>query len=131
MVAPSRKSSSADAGNATAEFVMVIGLVVLLFAGVLQVAFVLYTRNMMVDAAASGARYGTLLDRSYEEGAVRTRELLEDNLPVSGTAEVSYQVVNHNGIQMLEMQVNAPLPILGPFGIPHTLTVSGHAALQR
>lgn len=131
MVNPSKSSNSAEAGNATTEFVMVIGLVVLLFAGVLQVAFVLYTRNMMVDAAASGARYGTLLDRSYEDGAVRTRQLLDDNLPVGGTTEVSYQVVNHSGVQMLEMRVNAPLPIIGPFGVPHTLTVSGHAALQR
>ena len=131
MVGSSKSSNLADAGNATAEFVMVIGLVVLLFAGVLQVAFVLYTRNMMVDAAASGARYGTLLDRTYEDGAVRTRQLLTDSLPTGGVANVSYQVVNQNGVQMLEMQVNAPLPILGPFGVPNTLTVSGHAALQR
>ena len=131
MVGSSKSSNSADAGNATAEFVMVIGLVVLLFAGVLQVAFVLYTRNIMVDAAASGARYGTLLDRTYEDGAVRTRQLLTDSLPTGGASNVSYQVVNQNGVQMLEMQVNAPLPILGPFGVPNTLTVNGHAALQR
>ncbi|MDO4917597.1 MAG: pilus assembly protein, partial [Rothia sp. (in: high G+C Gram-positive bacteria)] len=56
-----------ERGNAPAEFVMVMALVMLLFGVVLQVSFALYARNILIDAASSGARYGTLLDRSYSD----------------------------------------------------------------
>ena len=58
----------AERGDASTEFVMVGALLVLLTMAILQVSFALYTRTMLVDAAAAGARYGTMRDRTPQEG---------------------------------------------------------------
>lgn len=126
-----QKRELSETGNATAEFVMVISLVILLFAGILQLAFILHTRNMLQDAVSAGARYGTLLDRRYEDGVARAQELGEQNLPDGYASKVSSSVTEVQGIPMLQVTAQAPLPLIGPFGLPDTLKVSGHAIIQR
>ncbi|MBM7051036.1 TadE family protein [Rothia sp. ZJ1223] len=121
---------SYERGNATAEFVMVVSLVILLFAGVLQLAFILHTRNMLQDAVSSGARYGTLLDRSHGEGAVRAQELIQQTLPDNYASDVSFEETTVDGVRMLKVTARTPLPIIGSFGISDVITVSGHAIIQ-
>ena len=70
-----------DRGAAVAESTMVMTLVVLLFAALLQAGVVIHTRNVMIDAASAGARYGALADRSPEDGVQRARELLSAGVP--------------------------------------------------
>lgn len=66
-----------ERGDASTEFVMVGALLVLLTMAILQVSFALYARTMLVDAAAAGARYGTMRDRTPQEGMERTRQMIE------------------------------------------------------
>lgn len=123
-------SGESEQGSAIAEFVMVASLAVLFFAAVLQIAFMFYTQNMLQDAAASGARYGTYMDTSTTEAIARTEELVHRALPAAYPVEVSSTVVDRNGVQSLQVTVSGPLPLLGPFGVPDTLSATGHAIMQ-
>ncbi|WP_326502515.1 TadE/TadG family type IV pilus assembly protein [Rothia nasimurium] len=120
-----------ERGNATAEFVMVSALVVLLFLGVLQVAFALFTRNVLQDAASQGARYGAMLDKIPADGEERTRELLYSVLPSHYSATISSSVTQWQGADAVQVTVVAPVPLLGPFGTATQWEVSGHAVVQR
>ncbi|WP_237188483.1 TadE family protein [Rothia nasimurium] len=120
-----------DSGNATAEFVMVSALVILMFLGVLQVAFAMFTKNVIQDAASQGARYGAMIDRSPQDGAQRTRELLTAVLPDAYSADVTYTITQWHGADAVQVRVNAPIPLLGPFGLNSRWEVTGHAILPE
>ena len=116
-----------ERGDASTEFVMVGALLVLLTMAILQVSFALYTRTMLVDAAA-GARYGTMRDRTPQEGMERTRQMIEGVLPSSYAENISYrQSSDSTGVRTLEVTVKSPLPVLGPWGFPDSIEVKGHA----
>ncbi|GAA1364675.1 hypothetical protein GCM10009596_27560 [Arthrobacter rhombi] len=125
---PAARSLRSEDGSAVAEFVMVSALLTMLFISVLQLALVLHVRNTLMDAAASGARFGTLADRSPAEGAQRTRELISGSLGPGLKAEVVYQTVTIGGQPGLRVTVTAPFPLLGYFAVAGHLNVSGEAA---
>jgi hypothetical protein len=108
------------------DFVMVGALVTLLFLSILQLALVLHVRNTLIDAAASGARYGTLADRTPADGAERTAELIRVALNDAWAEDVSYAETTEGGVRMLRVTVRAPLPVLGFLGPSGGLEVSGH-----
>ena len=54
------------------DFVLVGGLLTLFFLAIIQLTLVLHVRNTLIDAAASGARYGTLADRGAGDARDRT-----------------------------------------------------------
>ena len=120
-----------ERGNATAEFVIVSALVVLLFLGVLQVAFALFTRNVLQDAASQGARYGAMLDREPADGEERTHDLLYSVLPDRYSTTISSSITQWQGVEAVQITVTAPVPLLGPFGVAAQWEVSGHAVVQR
>ena len=57
-------SHDAERGAAVVDFVLIGALLTLLFLAIVQLTLVLHVRNTLIDAAASGARYGTLADRN-------------------------------------------------------------------
>lgn len=117
-----------ERGDASTEFVMVGALLVLLTMAILQVSFALYARTMLVDAAAAGARYGTMRDRTPQEGMERTRQMIEGVLPSSYAENISYrQSSDSTGVRTLEVTVKSPLPVLGPWVFPDSIEVKGHA----
>ena len=108
---------------------MVSALLVLLTVAILQVSYAFYTRNVLLDAASAGARYGTLYDRTPEEGQERAEQIIRGNLPENYAQDVHTSVyVDPSGIRILEVHITAPLPVLGPRGFPGSISVSGHAA---
>ena len=76
-----------DRGSSTVEFTLVSVLLVGLFLGVLQLGFVLHTRNVLVASAQEGARYGANADRGPADAQARTREVIATAL--SGTVEAA------------------------------------------
>lgn len=117
-----------ESGSAVAEFVMVSALLTMLFISVLQLALVLHVRNTLMDAAASGARFGTLADRSPAEGAQRTRELIAGSLGAGLSQDVEFKDITIGGQPGLRITVSAPFPLLGYFAVGGHLNVSGEAA---
>ena len=95
-----------ERGDASTEFVMVGALLVLLTMAILQVSFALYARTMLVDAAAAGARYGAMRDRTPQECMERTRQMIEGVLPSSYAENISYrQSSDSTGVSTLEVTV--------------------------
>ena len=120
---------SRDAGNSTIEFTLVSVLVVGLFLAVLQVGFVLHTRNVLVASAQEGARYGANADRNPRDAELRTREVVATALSTSVAGRLSYdaQQVVRGGVLTVEVTVTGPLPLVFLPAGPMSLTVRGHA----
>lgn len=122
---------SGERGSAVVDFVLVGGLLTMFFLAILQLTLVLHVRNTLIDAAASGARYGTLADRNAADAAERTRSLIGTALNHGFAEEVSTSEVEMQGARVLEVTVRAPLPVIGFIGPRDLLEVKGHAALQN
>ena len=116
-----------DDGSVVAEWAMVAGLSAILFALTLQLVFALHVRNVLIDSASHGARYGTLADRGPADAEARTRELITGSVGGRFAGDVTAVPAEVQGTPTLEVRVVAPLPIVGPFGPPGAIEVSGHA----
>ncbi|WIG18504.1 TadE/TadG family type IV pilus assembly protein [Kocuria rosea] len=118
-----------DRGSAVVEYVMVAGLVAMIFAATLQLALALHVRNTLIDAAAAGARYGTLADRTPEDGVERTRRIVSGALGPRYAQDVVATTAAVGELRTLEITVVSPLPVVALFGPPDSLEVRGHAVL--
>ncbi|MCZ2403915.1 pilus assembly protein [Paenarthrobacter sp. Z7-10] len=124
------RASRDESGSAVVDFVLVSALLTTIFLATVQLALVLHIRNTVTDAAASGARYGALADRSPADAKDRTQQLLMATLgpDYAGNVRVTEEVFQ--GIRTLKVSVRSPLPVLGLMGPAAAMEISGHAALQ-
>lgn len=120
-----------ERGSAAVDFVLVGALLTLFFISIVQLTLVLHVRNTLVDAAASGARYGALSDRTSMDARARTAELIGAALNGDFARDVTSTEVTIEGVRTLEVTVNAPLPVFGLIGPGKLLEVTGHADLPR
>ena len=129
----SRANRHREEGNSTVEFTLVSVLVVTLFLIVLQVGFVLHTRNVLVASAQEGARYGANADRGPADASIRTREVIATALSgsVAGRMEYDADEVVRDGLLTMEVTVRGPLPLVFLPAGPLELTVQGHALEER
>ena len=118
-----------DAGNSTVEFTLVSVLLVSLFLLVMQVGFVLHTRNVLVASAQEGARYGANADRGPADAQERTREVVATALSPTVADRMDYGAVEvvRDGVVTMEVQVRGPLPLVFLPAGPMRLSVVGHA----
>lgn len=114
-------------GSSIPEFVMVSTLILALFISILQLTLVLHVRNTMLDAAASGARYGTLADRTAADGAQRTRELLNTSLGSGFDANIAVSESGVGGQPGVRIQVSTGFPLVGFFSVGGEISVAGEA----
>lgn len=119
-----------DRGSAVAEFVMVGTLLTMLTLAVLQLGLALLVRNTVVDAAAEGARFGSLADNTLADGRQRTIDLIAQAIGASYAQDVSIDTGQYLDHPAVIVTVKAPLPLLGLWGIGGALEVSGHAAVE-
>jgi Flp pilus assembly protein TadG len=124
-VSPDREGR--DSGSAVVEFVLVSVLVVALALALIQLGMALYVRNTLVSAAGEGARFAAAADRSPEDGAQHARLLIRQTLPDSYADQVlaGYTIVD--GVQTVEVEVRASLPVFGWLGPSGALRITGHA----
>jgi len=120
----------ADQGSSPAEFVLVAALLTVLTLTVLQLALALHVRNTVLDAAAEGARYGSLGDTGLDGGAARTRELITVALGPAFATDVTASYATDNGYPTVTMRVVTPLPLLGLLGPDRSLEVVGRAVVE-
>lgn len=127
---PRGQCRAGERGSAVVDFVLVGGLLTMFFLAIIQLTLALHVRNTLIDAAASGARYGTLADRNASDAAERTRSLIGTALTSSFAEDVSTSETDMQGMRVLEVTVRAPLPVIGLIGPRGMLEVTGHAAIQ-
>jgi len=101
-----------------------------LFVAIVQLTLVLHVRNTLIDSASEGARYGALAGNDAGDGAARTRSLVEESLSARFAEHVTAHRVEQDGLELVEVEVRAPLPVLGLVGAAGTLTVHGHALAE-
>ncbi|XAS66161.1 TadE family protein [Micrococcaceae bacterium Sec5.7] len=119
-----------ERGSAVVDFVLVGSLLTMFFLAIIQLALVLHVRNTLIDAAASGARYGTLADRNAGDARARTGELIGTALNTDFAQDISTSEVTFRGLRTLEVTIKAPMPVIGLIGPRELLEVKGHAAVQ-
>lgn len=123
-------SRGQDEGSSTVEFTLVSVLLVFLFLLVVQLGFVLHTRNVLVAAAQEGARYGANADRGPADAERRALEVVAEALSPRIAARMDpprASVVELEGALVLEVTLAGPMPlVLLPAG-PLRLSVQGHA----
>jgi hypothetical protein len=112
------------------DFVLVGALLTMFFLAIIQLTLVLHVRNTLIDAAASGARYGTLADRTASDAEERTRSLISMALNQGFAEQINTREVNVQGMRTLEVTVRSPMPVIGLIGPRDMLEVKGHAAIQ-
>ncbi|MBO9704738.1 MAG: pilus assembly protein [Arthrobacter sp.] len=116
-----------ERGSAVVDFVLVSGLLTLLFLGVLQLTLILHVRNSLIDAASSGARYGALADRAPEGAVSRARDLISGSVGQGFAQDISVTESREGEVRLITVTVRAPFPVLGLLGPDRLLEVSGHA----
>jgi len=107
--------------------VLVVVVVVPLFLGIMQVALVLHVRNTLTSAASEGARYAATADRSFADGAARTRQQISGALAARFAEHVTARPSAVRGVPGVEVTVTARVPALGLWGPAVQLVATGHA----
>ncbi|WP_125609595.1 TadE/TadG family type IV pilus assembly protein [Specibacter cremeus] len=126
-----RASGTCERGAAVVDFVLVAGLVTVLFLALVQLALLLHVRNTVADAASSAARYGALADRTAAEARERADYLVRGGLGPGYAHEVSAVVEPGAGGNVLTVTITAPMPLIGLLGPARALEVSGHAVMAK
>ena len=124
-----QQSGNHQSGSAVAEFALAAGLLLIVALGVFQVALYGHVRSLASNAAAEGARYAALLDRTADDGAAFTRERLAASLNSSFARDVTAQVLDHDGLKLVEVKAKVPLPLIGYLGPAGVIEVTGHALI--
>lgn len=116
-----------EQGSAVAEFSLVSVLLVALVLGIAQVGLAIHVRNTLVACAAEGARLAANADRTLADGAAHARSLIATALSPGMAQDV--QARHRPGPAGLEVEVEvaAPLPVLGLAGPARSLRVQAHA----
>ena len=116
-----------ESASAVVDFVLIMVVLMPLVLGIVQVGLVLHVRNTLTAAASDGARYGASLDQAPEDGAQRTRDLIEGAIAGRYAEDVTAGVTEVGGYPGVEVRVHAEVPALGLIGPAVSLDVEGHA----
>lgn len=102
-------------------------LVVLMFLAAIQLGYALHVRNTATAHVIEGARVGARADNTTADGVARATELLATTLPGRYGTTVTGQRGTVGAVEVVRVSADIPLPVIGPLGIPGTMTVTGQA----
>lgn len=109
------------------DFVLVGVLVVAVVLALLQLTLGLHVRNVLTDAAGEGARRAALQGGTTAEAQERVHALADAALADGYVDSVTVSRTVVDGLEVVRVEVTAPLPVLGLFGPGGALRVTGHA----
>jgi Flp pilus assembly protein TadG len=115
-----------ERGSAVVDFVLVSTIVIPLFLGLLQLGFFLYVRNTMTAAASDGARLAATADRGPEDGVARTESMIGAAVSSRLVDGVTADTLEIDRQPVVEIVVDAHMPVLGLWGPAVEFTVRGH-----
>ena len=122
-----RSSLTDERGSSPVEFLLVGTLLTALTLAVLQLAFAVYVRNVVHDAAVEGAYHAALADIGPAEGEQRTRETITRAIGASYAERITVTESQDLGQPTIEVRVHTTLPIIGLLGVPYAWEVSADA----
>lgn len=97
---------------------------------VIQLGLAIYVRNVAHDAAVEGAYYAALADTSLGEGSVRAREVVAVAVGEGFVNDVRVAETSRFGGAAVEVTITTALPIIGLWGVPETMEVTGYAPVE-
>ncbi|PCE15894.1 TadE family protein [Microbacterium sp. SZ1] len=119
-----------ERGSSPVEFVLVGTMLTALTLAVLQLALVVYVRNVVHDAAIGGAHHAALADVSPEEGAARARRVITQAVGAAYADDVEAARVRQNGRDVMVVRVRTALPVIGLIGIPSAMNIHAEAPAE-
>ncbi|PRB10400.1 TadE/TadG family type IV pilus assembly protein [Microbacterium sp. MYb62] len=119
-----------DRGSSPVEFLLVGTLLTALTLAVLQLAFAVYVRNVVHDAAVEGAYRAALADTTLEEGIERTRDVIARAVGGAYAEDISAGVSGTPPDETVEVRVRTTFPLLGLIGVPFAMEVEAHAPAE-
>lgn len=119
-----------ERGSSPVEFLLVGTLLTLLTLAVLQLALVVYVRNVVHDAAVEGAYVAALADTSLEEGVERSRDIITRAIGASYAADVAVREEGAAGQPSVAVRIRSTFPLVGLIGIPSAIDVKGRAPVE-
>lgn len=120
-----------DRGSAVVDFTLTSTLLLFVFLAVFQLGLALHVRNTLISCAAEGARYGAREGSSAAQGEDRARDLITRSLSARYASSVSSRVdTTSSGVQVVVVDVEAPVPVVGLIGPSSGFDVSGRAFLE-
>ncbi|MBD3690168.1 pilus assembly protein [Nanchangia anserum] len=120
-------------GSIVVSHTLVTVVVVAIVAAMLQLAGIVYTRAIVTDAAAGGAREAALVYSPPGAGAQRVRDLLASATPglrITGITE-RREPSSVPGRDFVVIEVTYTLPLVGPWGLSGDVHARGHALVER
>ena len=119
-----------DAGSAVAEFALIASLLALILAGALQIGLVINVRNTVIDSAIAGARQASLADQTPRDGQKLTRDLIRVSVGERYAQKVTVSTSKHGAVEIVEVQVTTPLPVLGLWGPAEVWELRGRSIVE-
>nr|WP_268921386.1 TadE/TadG family type IV pilus assembly protein [Serinibacter arcticus] len=114
-----------------AETVLVGALVLVLVLGLVQLAYALWVRTVLIDAAGEGARYAALLDGDLGSGEQRALQVAASGVTDGYVDHVDASVTSEAGYDVIVVELRAPVPVIGLLGPTGTLSVAGRAVVEQ
>jgi hypothetical protein len=118
-----------DEGAAVVEFVLISGLLLMLFLGVVQVGLVLHMRNVITANAAEGARYAANAGVDPSAGGPRADALTARSLSSRVAGSIRCTGASDGDLVAVSCDGQLPLSFL-PIGSVHLHAV-GHAMKEQ
>ncbi|MHB8187234.1 MAG: TadE family protein [Dermatophilaceae bacterium] len=128
---PAAVTGDRESGSAVADFAMVSGLLSLLFLAVFQLGLALHIRNTLISCASEGARYGARADATSQDGVARASQMIRASLGDRYADNVTAMTTTVGGVQVVQIRVQAPLPVLGELGPDRVLSVQARAFVEK
>ena len=119
-----------DRGSSPVEFVLVGTLLTALTLAVLQLAFAVYVRNVVHDAAVEGAYWAALADTGLEEGVERTRDVISRAVGGAYAQDIRIDVSGAPAEETIDVRVRTTFPLIGLIGVPFAMEVEAHAPAE-
>ncbi|AOZ72329.1 hypothetical protein BK816_02625 [Boudabousia tangfeifanii] len=125
---PSSIGPSSESGSAVISHVLVQALVVLVVLALLQLGYGLHTRNTALVAAQTAARRVSLVGATKVEGQKVAEKIVAQALPhgIPPVVEVKIRPQGAGRMRLIEVMVELPVPLIGPWGIGHQIKVKSH-----
>ena len=131
VVHSNRVVHSNQAGSVLVEWSLVAVLVMAVTAALLQLTLSLYVRNILADAASDAARHAALVGASDAEANARVQQLCHGALRANYPTKSEVSHLQRGSVSLVQVQVSAPLPVIGLWSPTGIVVVRGHAVDQR
>ncbi len=121
-----------ERGSAVVESLFATVFIMFLVLGVIQVAFTLYARNIVLSSAHEGARAAAEYRSSAADAALAARTTVETSAgALVRDLEVAVEVVDGAGAtEIITVQVSGRARSFGPVPFPVTLTATATSSRE-